>query len=68
MQRAQQAVDSLDSKMITEIKALKMVPPIFEIIMDTVCILFQAKINSIAMAPEFKVVSGTFANIIKPSY
>lgn len=54
--------------MITEIKALKKPPPIFEVIMDTVCILFMAKINVVTTAPDFQVVSGTIANIIKPSY
>jgi hypothetical protein len=36
--------------------------------MDTVCILFAAKINNAIPAPDFQVVSGTIANIIKPSY
>lgn len=47
MIRAQQAVDSLDNKMIIEIKNLKRTPPIIEIIMDAVCIFFQAKVNPV---------------------
>lgn len=68
MMRAQQAVDSLDSKMITEIKATKKPPPVFEVIMDTVCILFMAKINSVAPAVDFPIVVGNLINTIKPSY
>jgi len=67
-QRAQAAVDSLDSASVTEMKANKKPPEIMKLTLDAIAIYFQLKLVPIQLVPDLEVTKGNNVNFWKNSY